>query len=53
MAPVVEEERAPTEAEAAAAGPEVITEKKEEGEAVAASAPAAKEKAAKEKAEKK
>jgi large subunit ribosomal protein L25 len=53
MAPVVEEERAPTEAEAAAAGPEVITEKKEEGEAAAASAPAAKEKAAKEKAEKK
>ena len=53
LAPVVEEERAPTEAEAAAAGPEVITEKKEEGEAAAASAPAAKEKAAKEKAEKK
>jgi large subunit ribosomal protein L25 len=53
MAPVVEEERAPTEAEAAAAGPEVITEKKEEGEAAAASPPGAKEKAAKEKAEKK
>jgi large subunit ribosomal protein L25 len=53
LAPVVEEERAPTEAEAAAAGPEVITEKKEEGEAAAASAPAAKEKAAKDKAEKK
>ena len=53
LAPVVEEERAPTEAEAAAAGPEVITEKKEEGEAAAASAPAGKEKATKEKSEKK
>ena len=53
LAPVVEEERAPTEAEAAAAGPEVITEKKEEGEAGAAPAPAAKEKAAKDKTEKK
>ena len=36
VAPVVEEERVATEAEAAAAGPEVITEKKEEGEAAAA-----------------
>jgi len=53
LAPVVEEERAPTEAEAAAAGPEVITEKKEEGEAAAVSPPAAKEKAAKDKSEKK
>src|SRR5947207_12497810 len=52
VAPVVEEERAPTEAEAAAAGPEVITEKKEEGEAGAASAHAAKEKAPKEKEKK-
>src|SRR5881394_80916 len=52
MAPVVEEERAPTEAEAAAAGPEVITEKKEEGEAAAAPAPGGKEKAAKEKEKK-
>jgi large subunit ribosomal protein L25 len=52
LAPVVEEERAPTEAEAAATGPEVITEKKEEGEAAAASAPAAKEKAPKEKEKK-
>src|SRR5712691_246449 len=51
-APVVEEERAPTEAEAAAAGPEVIAEKKEEGEAGAASAPAAREKAPKEKEKK-
>src|SRR5881227_216108 len=52
LEPVVEEERAPTETEAAAAGPEVITEKKEEGEAGAASAPAAKEKAPKEKEKK-
>ncbi|MGE5207975.1 MAG: 50S ribosomal protein L25 [Alphaproteobacteria bacterium] len=50
VAPVVEEERAPTEAEAA--GPEVITEKKEEGEAAAAPAPGAKEKAPKEKEKK-
>jgi large subunit ribosomal protein L25 len=51
VAPVVEE--APVvEAEAAAAGPEVITEKKEEGEA-AAPAPAAKEKGPKEKEQKK
>src|SRR5438128_1483186 len=50
VAPVVEEERAAAEAEGVAAGPEVITEKKEEGEtAAAASAPAAKEKAPKEK----
>src|SRR5437879_3696502 len=42
VAPVAEAERSPTEAEAAAAGPEVITEKKEEGEAAAASAPDAK-----------
>src|SRR5881396_1777332 len=52
LAPVVEEEPAVVEAEAAAAGPEVITEKKEEGEATAA-APAAKEKAPKEKEQKK
>ena len=52
LEPVVEEERAPTETEAAAAGPEVITEKKEEGEAGAASAHAAKEKAPKEKEKK-
>ncbi len=52
VAPVVEEERAPTEAEGAAAGPEVITEKKEEGEAATAAAPAAKEKAPKEKQKK-
>src|SRR6266702_1417711 len=50
LAPVVEEEPAVVEAEAAAAGPEVITEKKEEGEAPA---PAAKEKAPKEKEQKK
>ena len=50
LAPVVEEEPAVVEAEAAAAGPEVITEKKEEGEAPA---PAAKEKATKEKEQKK
>ena len=36
VAPVVEEERAAAEAEVAAAGPEVITEKKEEGETAAA-----------------
>jgi large subunit ribosomal protein L25 len=52
LAPTVEEEPAVAEAEAAAAGPEVITEKKEEGEA-AGSAPAAKEKAPKEKEQKK
>ena len=52
VAPVVEEERAPAEAEAAAAGPEVITEKKEDGEAAGASAPAAKEKGPKEKEKK-
>ena len=53
VAPVVEEERAATEAEVAATGPEVITEKKEEGEtAAAASAPASKEKASKEKEKK-
>jgi large subunit ribosomal protein L25 len=52
LAPVVEEEEPVAEAEAAAAGPEVITEKKEEGEA-AAPAPAAKEKAPKEKEQKK
>ena len=53
VAPVVEEERAAAEAEVAAAGPEVITEKKEEGEtAPAASAPSAKEKASKEKEKK-
>jgi large subunit ribosomal protein L25 len=51
VAPVVEEEPVAAEAEAAAAGPEVITEKKEEGEA-AAPAPAGKEKAPKEKEKK-
>ena len=51
LAPVVEEEPVAVEAEAAA-GPEVITEKKEEGEAAGA-APAAKEKAPKEKEQKK
>ena len=43
LAPVIEEEPVVAEAEAAAAGPEVITEKKEEGEAPAP-VPAAKEK---------
>src|SRR5262245_52415510 len=53
LAPVAEEEPVATQAEAAAAeGPEVITEKKDEGEAVGA-APAAKEKAPKEKEQKK
>src|SRR5213076_3387322 len=53
LAPVVEEEPVAVEAEAAAAaGPEVITEKKEEGEAAGAT-PAAKEKAPKEKEQKK
>jgi len=52
VAPVVEEEPVVAEAEAAAAGPEVITEKKEEAEG-AAPAPAAKEKAPKEKEQKK
>ena len=52
VAPVVEEERAPAEAEAAATGPEVITEKKEDGEAAGVSAPAAKEKGPKEKEKK-
>ena len=53
VAPVVEEEVAAVpEAEAAAAGPEVITEKKEEAEG-ATPAPAAKEKAPKEKEQKK
>jgi len=51
LAPVVEEVPVVAEAEAAA-GPEVITEKKGEGEA-AAPAPAAKEKAPKEKEQKK
>src|SRR5262249_18927934 len=55
LAPVVEEEPVAAEAEAAAAGPEVITEKKEEGDAAAAAAPApaSKEKAPKEKEQKK
>jgi large subunit ribosomal protein L25 len=51
LAPAVEEERAPAGAEAAA-GPEVITEKKEEGEPAAATTPAAKEKTPKEKEKK-
>jgi large subunit ribosomal protein L25 len=53
LAPTVEEEPAAAEAEAAAAGPEVIGEKKEEGEAVAGAAPATKEKAPKEKEQRK
>ena len=52
LAPVVEEEPVAVEAEAAAAGPEVITEKKEESEPTGA-APATKEKAPKEKDQKK
>lgn len=52
VAPVVEEERPAAEAEAAAAGPEVITEKKEEGEGAAAPGSGAKEKAPKEKEKK-
>src|SRR5213082_2465711 len=52
LAPVVEEVPVAVEAEAGAAGPEVITEKKEEGEATGA-APAAKEKGPKEKEQKK
>ena len=52
VAPVVEEEPIVAESEAAAAGPEVITEKKQEAEG-AAPAPAAKEKAPKEKEQKK
>ena len=51
VAPVVEEAPVAAEAEAAA-GPEVITEKKEEGEPAAAPAPAAKEKTPKEKEKK-
>jgi len=47
LAPVVEEEPVVVEAEAAAAGPEVIKEKREEGESAA---PAGKETAPKEKA---
>ena len=49
LAPVVEEEPVVAEAEAAA-GPEVIKEKKEEGETAGAPAPGAKEGAPKEKA---
>jgi len=49
LAPVVEEEPVVAEAEAAA-GPEVIKEKKEEGEAAAAAGPGAKEEGPKEKA---
>ena len=52
LAPVAEEEPVAAEAEAAATEPEVITEKKEEGEAAATPAPAAKEKAPKEKEKK-
>jgi large subunit ribosomal protein L25 len=52
VAPVVEEQPVAAEAEAAAAGPEVITEKKQEGEAAAAPAAGAKEKAPKEKEKK-
>jgi len=50
LAPVVEEEPMVAEAEAAAAGPEVIKEKKEEGETAGPAAPGAKETAAREKA---
>jgi large subunit ribosomal protein L25 len=50
LAPVIEEEPVVAEAEAAAAGPEVIKEKKEEGEAAAATPTGSKEGAAKEKA---
>ncbi len=55
LAPAVEEEPVPVVAEGAAAGPEVITEKKPEGEAAAAAATAAQAKAspAKEKEQKK
>jgi large subunit ribosomal protein L25 len=52
LSPAVEEERPGAEAEAAAAGPEVITEKKEEGEAASSAGAAPKEKAAKEKEKK-
>ena len=52
LAPMVEEEPVAAEAEVAAAEPEVITEKKEEGEAAAAPASAGKEKAPKEKEKK-
>jgi large subunit ribosomal protein L25 len=52
LAPVVEEEPVAAQAEGAPAGPEVITEKKEEGEAAAAPAAGAKEKAPKEKEKK-
>jgi large subunit ribosomal protein L25 len=52
LAPAVEEEPTPAEVEAAAAGPEVITEKKEEGEATATAPGGAKEKAPKEKEKK-
>lgn len=52
LAPVVEEAPVAAAAEGEAAGPEVITEKKVEGDAAAA-APAAKEKAPKEKEKKK
>src|SRR6266487_3297498 len=51
LAPIVEEEPVVAEAEAAAAGPEVITEKKEEGEGAAPAG--AKEKIPKEKEQKK
>ena len=52
LAPVAEEEPVAAEAEAAATEPEIITEKKEEGEVAATPAPAAKEKAPKEKEKK-
>src|SRR5499427_2526149 len=52
LAPVAEEEPVAAAAEAAATEPEVITEKKEEGEVAATPAPAAKEKAPKEKEKK-
>ena len=52
LAPMVEEEPVAAEAEAAVTEPEVITEKKEEGESAAAPAQAGKEKAPKEKEKK-
>src|SRR5215470_8679042 len=52
LAPMVEEEPVAAEAEVAPTEPEVITEKKEEGEVAATPAPAAKEKAPKEKEKK-
>jgi large subunit ribosomal protein L25 len=52
LAPMVEEEPVAAEAEVAATEPEVITEKKEEGEAATAPTPVGKEKAPKEREKK-